>query len=150
MPQPETAATASLRMPLRVRFVECDMQGRAFNAHYLTWVDMAHTDAINELTGGYQSFVERGIDVVVVAADLRFRSPARYDDRLVVQTVFHRPGTTSLRSDFTITRDGEVLAECTMTHVCVDSATYQKMPWPYWLRAELSRRLGAAAPPADG
>lgn len=39
-------------MPLRVRYVECDMQGRVFNGHYLTWVDMAHSEALRELFGG--------------------------------------------------------------------------------------------------
>jgi acyl-CoA thioester hydrolase len=132
-PQPVDTFT----MPLRVRYVECDMQDRVFNGHYLTWVDMAHTEAIDQLAGGYRSLVEGGIDLVVAAAQLRFRSPARFDDRLVVQTVIHPPGNTSLRSDFTIMRSGELLAECTMTHVCVDSGTYRKQPWPAWLRAAL-------------
>ena len=119
-------------MPLRVRYVECDMQGRVFNGHYLTWVDMAE-----ELAGGYGAMVAGGIDVVVVAAELQFRSPARFDDRLEVRTVVHPPGNTSLRSDFSIVRGDELIAECRMTHVCVDSTSYQKQPWPDWLRAKL-------------
>ena len=106
-------------------------------AHYLTWVDMAHTEAIDQLTGGYRAMAAGGIDVVVAAAELQFRSPARFDDRLVVRTVIHPPGNTSLRSDFTITRGDELLAECTMTHVCVDATDYRKQPWPDWLRAKL-------------
>jgi len=39
-------------MPLRVRYAECDMQGRVFNGHYLTWTDMAHTEALRALVGG--------------------------------------------------------------------------------------------------
>jgi acyl-CoA thioester hydrolase len=133
--------TATFTMPIRVRYVECDMQGRVFNGHYLTWVDMAHTDALEELAGDYQSWATCGVDVVVAAAQLQFRSPARYDDRLTVRTVLHAPGNTSLRSEFTIARadgDGEeVLAECVMTHVCVDATTFTKQPWPDWLRAQL-------------
>jgi acyl-CoA thioester hydrolase len=124
-------------MRLRVRYVECDMQGRVFNGHYLTWVDMAHADALKELAGGYAAMVVDGIDVVVVAAELHFRSPARFDDRLEVRTVFHPPGNTSLRSDFSVVRGDELLAECRMTHVCVDATSYQKQPWPDWLRAKL-------------
>ena len=56
------------------------MQGRVFNGHYLTWVDMAHTEAMRELVGGYQALTQRGIDFVVVAAELAFRQPARFDD----------------------------------------------------------------------
>ena len=36
-------------MELRVRYAECDMQGRVFNGNYLTWVDMAAAEAIAEL-----------------------------------------------------------------------------------------------------
>ena len=36
---------------LRVRYAECDMQGHAFNGHYLAWFDMAHTHAFGEAVG---------------------------------------------------------------------------------------------------
>ena len=130
--------TASFATPLRVRYVECDMQGRVFNAHYLTWVDMAHTDALSQLVGGYQNLVDAGIDLVVAAAQLQFRAPARFDDQIEVRTVLHPPGHTSLRSDFTVVRGDDLLAECTMTHVCVETAGYTKQPWPQWLRAKLA------------
>ncbi len=136
-PNASSAGDAAFTMELRVRYVECDMQDRVFNAHYLTWVDMAHTEAIDKIAGGYKSLTAGGIDLVVAAAELQFRAPARFDDRLVVHTVIHPPGNTSLRSDFTITRDDEVLAECRMTHVCVDADGYRKQPWPDWLRAKL-------------
>lgn len=125
-------------MPLRVRYVECDMQGRVFNAHYLTWVDMAHTEALGAVIGDYRELVASGIDVVVAAAELRFRSPAEFDDRLQIHVRFRPPGNTSLQTEFTIERDGTVLAECVMTHVCVETTDYQKQPWPDWIRARLA------------
>ena len=98
---PEMAA-AHFAMPLRVRYVECDMQGRAFNGHYLTWVDMAHTEALREIVGGYQVLIDRGIDVVVAAAELQFRLPARFDDELIVHVAIEAPGRTSLRSRYRV------------------------------------------------
>ncbi|CAN5758035.1 thioesterase family protein [soil metagenome] len=130
-------------MPLRVRYVECDMQGRVFNGHYLTWVDMAHTEALGEAVGDYQGLLHSGIDVVVAAAQLQFLAPATFDDRLTVLVTFKPPGTTSLQSTFTIVRDETVLAECLMTHVCVDTATYSKQPWPDWIRDRLNSASGS-------
>ena len=126
-------------MHLRVRYVECDMQGRAFNGHYLTWIDMAHTEAMREVAGSFAVFAERGIDIVVAAADLQFRQPARFDDELVIEIAIEPPGRTSLRSRYRIVRDGEVIAEATMIHVCVDAATYLKQPWPDWFRERLAQ-----------
>jgi acyl-CoA thioester hydrolase len=132
------SSVAHFAMPLRVRYVECDMQGRAFNGHYLTWVDMAHSEALRELFGGYRALTDRGIDFVVVSAQLQFRRPAHFDDELMVDVALDPPGNTSLRSHFSITRGDDLIAEATMVHVCVDAATFVKQPWPQWFRAELT------------
>jgi acyl-CoA thioester hydrolase len=136
-------ADAQFTMPLRVRYAECDMQGRAFNGHYLTWADMAHTEALRALVGSYQEVTRRGIDFVVVAAELQFRSPARFDDELMVKVSIEPPGRTSLRSGYRIERSGDLIAEAALTHVCVDATTFDKRPWPQWFRDRLAE---AAAP----
>lgn len=130
--------SAQFAMPLRVRYVECDMQGRVFNGHYLTWIDMAHSEALRDIVGGYQVLVDRGIDVVVAAAELQFRAPAHFDQELVVQVGIDPPGRTSLRSKYLIRRDDDVIAEATMIHVCVDATTFEKRQWPDWFRDEFA------------
>ncbi|WP_313676205.1 thioesterase family protein [Mycolicibacterium sp.] len=129
---------AHFAMPLRVRYAECDMQGRVFNGHYLTWVDMAHTEALRAMFGGYQALIDRGIDFVVVAAELQFRTPARFDDDLVVNVAIEPPGRTSLRSRYRIERGDDLIAEAALTHVCVDAASFGKLEWPDWFRDRLA------------
>ena len=131
-------ATAHFVMPLRVRYVECDMQGQAFNAHYLTWIDMAHMEAMGAIAGGHQVLTDRGIDVVVAAAELQFRLPARFDDELTIHVAVEAPGRTSLRSRFEFRRGDEVIAEATMIHVCVDATSFAKQEWPEWFREQLA------------
>ena len=121
-------------VPLRVRYVECDMQGRVFNGHYLTWVDMALNEAIRDIFGDYQALTDAGIDFVVAAAELQFRQPAHFDDDLVIGVGFDPPGRTSLRSTYAIRRGQDLIAEAAMIHVCVDAATLEKQPWPDWFR----------------
>ncbi|NBQ41346.1 MAG: acyl-CoA thioesterase [Mycobacteriaceae bacterium] len=125
-------------MPLRVRYVECDMQGRVFNGHFLTWVDMAFSEALREVFGGYDAVTDRGVDFVVAATELHFRSPARFDDELVVDVALEPPGNTSLRSRYTISRDTDLIAEASMVHVCVDATTFEKQPCPGWFRDALA------------
>lgn len=135
---------ALFSMPLRVRYVECDMQGRAFNGHYLTWVDMAHTDALRGLVGGYQVLTERGIDLVVVAAEVQYRRPAHFDDELMVNVAIEPPGRTSLRSRYRIDRGADRIAEAVLTHVCVDAVSFEKLPWPDWFRDDFAAAAGSA------
>ncbi|MCV7348492.1 acyl-CoA thioesterase [Mycolicibacterium rhodesiae] len=125
-------------MPLRVRYVECDMQGRVFNGHYLTWFDMAINEAVRDIFGDYQVLLDGGIDFVVAAAELQFRQPARFDDELVVGVGFEPLGRTSLSSRFAIRRGEDLIAEATMIHVCVDAVTFEKRPWPDWFRDRMS------------
>ncbi|WP_319430956.1 thioesterase family protein [Mycobacterium sp. RTGN5] len=126
------------RMPLRVRYVECDMQGRVFNGHYLTWIDMALNEALREIFGDYQTLTDAGIDFVVAAAELQFRQPAHFDDDLVVGVGFDPLGRTSLRSTYEIRRGEDLIAEAAMIHVCVDAATFEKQPWPDWFRDRIA------------
>ena len=132
------SGAAHVVMPLRVRYAECDMQGRVFNGHYLTWIDMAHTEALRELAGGYKALMDKGIDFVVAAAELQFRAPATFDDELMIDVAIEPPGNTSLRSRYVIRRGDDLIAEAAMTHVCVDASTFVKRPWPDWFRERLA------------
>ena len=125
-------------MPLRVRYVECDMQGRVFNGHYLTWVDMAMNEALRAIFGDFQTLTNSGIDFVVAAAELQFRRPAHFDEDLVIGVGFDPLGRTSLRSTYEIRRGPDLIAEASMVHVCVDAATFEKQPWPDWFRDRIS------------
>ena len=76
--------------------------------------------------------------LVVVAAELAFRQPARFDDELMVNVSIEPPGRSSLNSHYRIDRNGQLIAEATLTHVCVDAASFEKQPWPGWFRDQLA------------
>jgi acyl-CoA thioester hydrolase len=137
-----------LTTAVRVRYVECDMQGHVFNGHYLTWFDMAHTDALHTATG--QSYPEligaHGVDFVVAESGVRYLTPAYFDDELEVAVTFEPLTSSSLTSRFTIVRDGVTVATGFLRHVCVDSKDYKKVPWPDALRASLEAYVVPSAP----
>jgi acyl-CoA thioester hydrolase len=125
---------------LRVRYVECDMQGHVFNGHYLTWFDIAHTEALRATLGvSYPEFVaEHGVDFVVAESGVRYLAPARFDDVLEIAVTFLAPTRSSLTSRFAVGRDGTAIAAGHLRHVCVDAATHLKTPWPDAFRAALA------------
>jgi acyl-CoA thioester hydrolase len=91
--------------------------------------------------------VDRGVDIVVAEAQLRFRRPARFDDQLALEVVVEQLGDTSIPSRHWIRRGEDLLVEATIRHVMVDSRTLSKTPIPDWLRAGLApwSLLGASA-----
>jgi acyl-CoA thioester hydrolase len=132
---------------MRVRYAECDLQGVVFNAHYLAYVDVAITELWRSAFGGYQEMLERGVDVVVAEAQLRFHASARFDDELTLEVAVTRLGTTSIVSRHRILRGEELLVECTIRHVLVDLPTLTKKDIPDWARERLAPWV--AEPQAD-
>ena len=130
---------------LRVRYSECDAQGVLFNANYLEYVDHTITEMWRAAYGGYTVMLGRGIYVVVAEAGVRFRAPARFDEEVMIEAAVTRIGTTSVSTDYTFTRGGEVLAEAQMRHVFIDRATGLKTPRPDWARDGLAGWLVDAA-----
>jgi acyl-CoA thioester hydrolase len=123
---------------LRVRYAECDMQGVVFNSHYLAYVDVAITELWRAAFGSYASMLERGVDVVVAEAQLRFHRSARFDDALTLEVMVHHLGTTSIITDHRICRGRELLVQCTIRHVLVDREALSKTEIPDWMRRQLA------------
>src|SRR5262245_34789652 len=94
---------------LRVRYGECDPQGIVFNPNYLAYFD--HT--VSELwrasaLGSWNAMVGRGVDVVVGEANVRFRSPARFDDLIAIHARFANFGTSSATIELDAYRNDEL------------------------------------------
>ena len=81
---------------LRVRYGECDPQGIVFNPNYLAYFDHTVTELWRaSAIGSWEAMVERGVDVVVGEANVRFRAPARFDDLIASTRGVAKFGTTS-------------------------------------------------------
>jgi acyl-CoA thioester hydrolase len=122
---------------LRVRYGECDPQGVLFNAHYLAYIDHTITELWRAAYGGYTEMLDRGVDIVVAEANLRFRGSARFDDDIAVEVTVAAIGTTSVTTDYRFRRGDDVLLEATVRHVFIDRDTAAKTPLPGWAREGL-------------
>jgi acyl-CoA thioester hydrolase len=119
---------------MRVRWAECDPQGVVFNAHYLAYVDVSITELWREAFGSYDAMLNRGVDIVVAEVQLRFFSPARFDDLLSLDVGVTHIGNTSVVSRHRVRRTGKLLLEGVIRHVFVDRRTLTKTEIPDWAR----------------
>ena len=122
---------------LRVRYGECDPQGIVFNANYLAYFDVAFTELWRAAIGPYSRLVESGYDTVLAEANVRFRASARFDDELELHSTVARLGESSTTTRIDVVREGEVLVEGTLRHVCVTRSDWKKSPLPEWVREGL-------------
>jgi acyl-CoA thioester hydrolase len=78
----------------------------------------------------------QGRGLVVVEALLQYRRPAFFDDELTLITNLAELGKVSLRFDYEVLRDGEVLATGHTRHTrharhaCIDLATSKPVRMP--------------------
>jgi acyl-CoA thioester hydrolase len=119
-----------------VRFVECDQQGVVFNAHYLVWAD----EAVNFWWAGrgvdWPALNAAGLEYLVVASSLEWRSSARYGDTVEVDAELDKLGRTSLTVRFVVRVGERVCCEIRTTYVCASAGA--PAPWPEEIRALVS------------
>ena len=73
---------------------------------------------------------KRSRGLVVVEALLNYRLPAYFDDELTLRTTLADLGKVSLRFEYEVLRDGELLATGHTRHACVDLATGKPVRMP--------------------
>jgi acyl-CoA thioester hydrolase len=129
--------------PLRVRYSEVDQQGVVFNAHYLTYFDVAITEYMRALNYDYRSQPERtGTDFHVVKSLVEYKAPIRFDEEIDVGVRTGRLGRTSVSFELAIFgKDGEELRSLgEIVWVNADQATHKAAPIPPELEALIRMR----------
>ncbi|WP_081890319.1 acyl-CoA thioesterase [Paenibacillus tyrfis] len=102
---------------LRVRYQETDQMGVVYHANYLNWFEVGRTEMIRELGLPYQALETRGLLLPVIEADLKFRSPARYDDLVTIDTKVVELTSLRIRFAYEIKRGEEMLVTGGTQHV---------------------------------
>ena len=117
---------------VRVRYAETDQMGVVYHANYLVWFEIGRVEFIRQLGLDYKSMErEEGCGIAVVDVHVRYKSPARYDDELIVQTRLIAARGAVIRFGYKIVRvpDGVVLCEGETVHVVV-GPDMKKCPLP--------------------
>ena len=130
---------------LRVRYSECDAQGIVFNANWFLFVDVTMTEFWRHTLDGYLSLPKMfGVEVVMAQNGANFRRPAHFDDMLKVTPTVSKLGNSSMRMEFTVERDGELLWEAFAVYVFVDHTTLKPVPIPDGVRMQLPEPAASA------
>jgi acyl-CoA thioester hydrolase len=107
----------------RVRYPETDRMGVAWHGHYLAWFELGRTELMRDLGCAYGALEdERGVHFPVIAVGARYHAPARYDDRVRIETRLTGVGRARVRFEYVARRehDGARLATGFSEHASVD------------------------------
>ena len=74
-------------MEVKIYYEDTDCGGVVYYANYLKYFERARTQYLEERGLSVAGLMKEGTVFVVVHAEVDYRSPARYGDRLIIETV---------------------------------------------------------------
>ena len=124
MPNTASFTPVTTESRLRVRYAETDQMGVAYHANFFVWFEVGRVDLLRQLGFSYRDMeTEDGCFIAVVDARCRYKSPARYDDSILVRTYLRNVRESLIHFGYEVLRetDGTLLAEGETAHIVTDS-----------------------------
>jgi acyl-CoA thioester hydrolase len=128
-------------VPLQTRWSDNDVYGHINNVVYYSYFDTVVNDYL--VASGALDIQEGSVIGLVVETGCRYAAPLAFPMRLEGGLRVAKIGTSSVRYEIAIFREGEEkpAAQGHFTHVYVDRATRRPTPLPASLRAALQSLL---------
>ncbi len=118
---------------IRVRYAETDRGGLLHHANYLVYFEQARTELLRGLGVSYRELEDTGFFLVLSKVEVKYKSPARYDDVLTIRTTLVRATPVRLEHKYEVFQPtGKLVAEGATTLACVDRAG-KLQAMPSWL-----------------
>lgn len=108
---------------IRVRYADTDQMGVVYYANYFVWLEVARGEFFRIKGIQYKDLeTEKGISLPVIEAFCKYKSPARYDDVVMIKTRACAVKNTGLRFDYELIdkKSSQLLATAYTTHVFID------------------------------
>jgi acyl-CoA thioester hydrolase len=118
---------------IRVRYAETDRMGYLHHANYLIYFEQARTELLRGCGLSYKRLEDEGFFLVVAHVDVKFKSPARYDDLLTIKTTVSRTTPVRIEHLYEVSCNGRAVAEGRTTLACVDR-TGKLQALPEWFQ----------------
>jgi len=120
---------------LRVRYAETDKMGVVYHANFFVWMEVGRVELIRSIGFDYKQMEAKDdCHLPVVDARCRYKSPAYYDEQLVVRTEILNLRDSLIRFGYKVFRQNnmQLLAEGDTTHLVVNAKMEKKtLPGKY-------------------
>lgn len=130
------------RFALRVYFEDTDAAGIVYYANYLRFMERARSDMLRAIGIDQRAALDSGEGVYVVAeANIKYRSPAKLEDELLVVSSLEKVGAATATIHQRVMRGEELLADATIVAAFLSPDGRPKRQPRAWL--ELFKPLAA-------
>jgi acyl-CoA thioester hydrolase len=104
---------------IRVRYAETDQMGVVYHSNYIIWMEVGRVEYLRKLGYEYKQMESDGVRLPVAEVRCRYKSPARYDDEIIVRTRMQNLRGSLVQFHYELVREADqaVLAEGESTHI---------------------------------
>lgn len=104
-----------------VRDYELDLQGVVNNANYMHYLEHARHKYLETREIDFSRLHDEGMDLIVIKAELNYRTPLRSRDRFVVKLNIYREGHLRIvfRQDIFRLSDNRLILDALITGTCI-------------------------------
>jgi acyl-CoA thioester hydrolase len=105
------------------RYAETDQGGVVHHSVYPVWFEMGRTELLRANGTAYKDLEAAGVYFVIAQLCVKYHQPARYDEKLQLETSCCGISACKIEHSYKLTRcsDGALLAEGTSVLACVNS-----------------------------
>jgi acyl-CoA thioester hydrolase len=133
----------------RVRYAETDQMGIVHHASYVVWMEEGRSQWMRAHGNSYAQFEEEGLLLVVSELYLRYKQPARYDQRVTVRCWVESVRSRQIQFNYEVVdaQTGEVFVNAYTQHICLDrEGKVTKIPdeWQISLRQSATAMLNVS------
>jgi acyl-CoA thioester hydrolase len=121
----------------KIYYHDTDCGGVVYYANYLKYFEEARTEFMLNLGIELKELQARGVLFVVRNVEINYKSPARYADRLTIETSLKKARNVTLAFYQCIKRDDLLLVEAATQLVCIDKG-FKPQPIPSDIQALLT------------
>jgi len=112
---------------IRVRYADTDKMQFVYNGKYLEYFEVGRTELLRALGLPYSVVEKHGFQLPVIEASVKYKSPAHYDDLLIVETTVLELPNPKFRIHYIVKKNdthGEVIvAEGFTDHLFIKTET---------------------------
>jgi acyl-CoA thioester hydrolase len=119
---PKRVTIKSHTIAIAARYSETDQAGVVHHSVYPVWFEMGRTELLRANGMAYKDLEAAGVFFVVTELYVKYRQPAKYDEKLRLETSCTDVTAGKIEHSYKLTRcsDGALLAEGTSTLASVN------------------------------
>lgn len=116
----------------KVYYADTDAYGVVWHGSYIKWLEMGRIELLEQMGHNLQDLVDKNIVLPLVGLNIRYKSSAKLNDEMIIETQIHKFSAVSVTFDQKIMskKTGKIFIEASVECVAINNEgkLYRRLP----------------------